>query len=338
MAGNDTSSASMSEIQAGVDLAHSRLKSASANYTMETHRTVDLLAMTPAAPLALAKLPPGHAIVTSPAHEKASVRWAFSAQKVLSDSRNDFWGRLIAVYDGHAAYTFQGPSPAMRDNAPQGSIRNRLPGYLAPLDFGYTLNGKWIGDILRESGGSLVSSGRDPLFGTVREVQCARSDGSVYRFWFASERDYLAIRAELEVPDQSHEGGRTLTRIVCSRAGRSAGVWFPLAGIREWLQIPSDNSAPLVLLKRDEYNASGARCNSVPDNVFVLHYPAGTMVWDAINRKRYYMGSADERTLDPRTDRSLPEYGLRVVFVLSVAGLVATCAWELARRRRRQSG
>jgi len=305
MAEEPAPSQSTAHLERMLEIIPSRLRSARARFTVSTHRSEALFALRPTVKLPECCAPrPGSVLRSSPPEETESVDWAFSGDRLYHNSESSFWGHRIDVVDGDHMSTFRECTIPGFKTSPQGSIRGRPLQFTSPLDFGYFIECRWIFDILKGGDTFIKEREKDPTFGDVVSVESVQREGNVYRLWFAPERGYMAVSADYEQHNSVDPDRWYVTRVRCDRAIEDNGIWFPGSGVSEKFQVLSnDVEHPVPFIRRD-YIATSVQVNHVPESLFDMNFPTGTMIWDAINRKRYYMGDDRASIAEPGTCRT----------------------------------
>ena len=189
-------------------------------------------------------------------------------------------------------------------NGPAGSPRARqthnvsayLPGDHKPFDpdealeCGYKVHDAWIGDVLRRSHPVVEGTVNDAHFGTLTVVCCremAHGEPEMVRLWFAPKLGWMAVKTQINV-----SGSGLLPPI--------REIYFfppppPMRETREAVGVAKIGTLWVTTdaRRRMDYLTGGRRVqivnsplhfanvtlNSVPDALFVSHYPARTRFW-----------------------------------------------------------
>ncbi len=191
-------------------------------------------------------------------------------------------------------------------NGPVGSPRARrthhvsayLPGDHQPFDpdealqSGYKVHDAWIGDVLRRGAPVVEGTMSNARFGPLTVVRCRNtaSWGSkeTVRLWFAPKLGWMSVKTEITV------GGSGLLPPM-REIGFFPPVAPPMRDIRETTSVAKVGTLWVTTeaQRRMDYLTAGRRVqivnspqhyaditlNSVPDSLFILHYPPGTQFW-----------------------------------------------------------
>ena len=194
-------------------------------------------------------------------------------------------------------WTFDGR--AMRQvltewNGPVDSIRSRqtyhvsayLPGGgFKPhgadevLQWGYKVDGVWIGDMLRRGRPSVEGTVTDARFGPLTVMRCAsttpQGQREAVRLWLAPRLGWMAVKTDVQEP-----GGRSPFTLQATRETRQVvrvgALWVASEGQFKYNTLGLGRRQEVGNLPRHFTNIT---LNDVPDSLFVPHYPAGTRFW-----------------------------------------------------------
>ena len=271
---------------------------------------------------------PSHAETRSVVLEQ----WAADGEKLYSRTRGSGGSWAIDSFDGELRqrYLFQGESDTQLEiHGRRASLRN-------PLEWGYTLQGRWYRDILATVEPRLKEERRHPVFGRTIVFEIDYPEGSTTvvhwspRQRVAVETDLLTNRGQDRVVIRTEE---------MTEVGPHS---IPRRGTSEWY---IQDRGRWTLVRRTEMTIDDVRPTADLTPFEIPELPPGTQIEDNIRNERFVVGEGGEwisrgkigvNDPDPDPERPPPPNRAGWLFFLAsltlvLGGVAAFLRWKRAR-------
>lgn len=147
------------------------------------------------------------------------------------------------------------------------------------LQFGYKVHDAWIADVLRRGNPVVEGTVTDPKFGLLTVVRCRNTtpwgQAETVRLWLAPQLAWMAVKTEMRETGLSPN---LPTRVIneTEDVAKAGAFWVTMDGKLQVDYAALGHRQPVV--ERPRHFADIA-FNTVPDSLFAVHYPVGTMLW-----------------------------------------------------------
>ncbi len=184
---------------------------------------------------------------------------------------------LLTEWNGPIGSTRARQTHGVSAYLPGGGFKPHDPDEV--LQFGYKVDGVWIGDMLRRGRPTVEGTVNDAQFGPLTVVRCENTthwgQGESVRLWLAPRLGWMSVKTETGVADGRPPFALQMVRET-RRVVKVGALWVTSEGRFEY--------AALGLGRRQEIGNHRRRFeniafNDVPDSLFVPHYPVGTRFW-----------------------------------------------------------
>ncbi|HLI49988.1 MAG TPA: hypothetical protein VKV18_15060 [Chthonomonas sp.] len=256
--------------------------------------------------------------------------WAEKGKKfyLLQEPQDGVSEKNIEVYDGQRFHQLevQSKRQPIYDEVSNSYV---LPG--SPFTCAYRPFGDWLADTLHKENGRILTVLSDPVAGTLYEISCKTPQGFTHLLWLAPNYGWAAVRASTVIQ------GRERIRVVCSDFKPIEGVWLPT--ICRVIKYGSQRGRQVAYGEQAMTDAQ-YELNNVPDSLFEVHLPEGSIVFDLDRHARYVIGPGGIRYNDPRTEmvQSVPHYLFAWLFIGILTALVLILSGIFIGWRRKQRG
>ena len=146
------------------------------------------------------------------------------------------------------------------------------------LQYGYKVHDAWIGDVLRRGSPVVEGAVMHPQFGLLTVVRCRNKtpwdQAETVRLWLAPKLGWMAVKTETkrghspQFPEREVEETERITKV--------GAFWVTTQGKLHLDYLALGHRQPIIDRPRHFANIA---FNTVPDSLFMVHYPVGTALW-----------------------------------------------------------